>query len=258
MKPLPGWKRLLLQALDASPKPPAVSRWNPLPSLAWWRHALRQGGILGPSPISDSTLARLWWSVHGQPAAFVDACRQRITDARRRPRPGLENLAPLLILLLLVLPHLANTSAPVSKTEMILQKPLLPGQDHDLVRWEWPEASDYPESPVATHPDPSDAAGLHGREWLQTLPPGTHGLQLMSASNPENILRFCSRQHICGQSAAIASRINGKPLWRLMFGQYPNRKQAREAVARLPESLRQLKPWPRSYASLRDPAEQAR
>ena len=260
MTSLPGWKRLLLQALEQTPIDTPDSgrthRWNPLPGLAWRRRALAEAGILNRPPLGLLHTAWLWWCSHGAADTFKSRCLAAVAGSAAS-KPSLPYLAGASLLLpagLLLLPGTATTSLSPDGRHPLLQAPRIPGNDHDRLHAGLSLASDYP---LAAFPDVSDAfyrAGLHGREWLQQRRNGTFGLQLMSASQPDNLVRFCRQHEICEQSVVIESQVDGRRIWRLLLGDYPDLKSARRAAEDLPAKLKSLGPWPRDWSSLKSGA----
>ena len=249
MNRLPGWKRLLLQALEQAAAPRPASRWNPFPAIHWHRIAHQQAGILQPSPLHSLRLAWLWWRCDDA-RSFVDACHQSVMRAKQpRQLPPVLLIWPLLAGILL-LPRLATTSITPGSHHSPLRQPIVAGLDHDLQTRQLPIASDYDRAAFRAVDDTFYRAGLHGPDWLETQGRGYYGLQLMSASRPENLVKFCRQHGICRESVVIDARIDGKPLWRLLTGRYRDRDSARAALGGLSPTLQALKPWPRPYAAL--------
>jgi len=258
MKTLPGWKRLLLQALEKTPldggSTSDFSRWNPLPALAWRERALADAGILTRSLPGRLQVIHAWWLARGRPEPFRHLCLQAVMQAHPSPaRKHLLSTAALLLpLSLMLLPKAATTSISPDPDQGILKRPLIAGGDHEGQARALPQDSDYQLAAVDDVADVFYRAGLHQQEWLHQRSPGAHGLQLISASRPENLIRFCRQHRICSRSAVIESRVDGRKVWRLLLGDYPDRPAARQAIAQLPAALRKLGPWPRQYASLLD------
>jgi hypothetical protein len=258
MKPLPGWKRLLLQALEKTPLDGGsggrFDRWNPLPALAWRERALAEAGILNRPFPGRLRVIHAWWIARGQPEPFRHHCLQAVIQAQPGPSRKylLSATALLLPLALTLLPKAATTSISPEPDPAVLKRPRITGGDHEGHSVALPLDSDYLLAAMDDVPDAFYRAGLHQLEWLQQRPAGAHGLQLISASHPENLIRFCRQHRICGSSVVIESQMNGRRIWRLLLGDYPDRPTARQAIAQLPAALRKLGPWPRRYALLLD------
>ena len=249
MNRLPGWKRLLMQALVQAAAPRPASRWNPLPAIHWHRIACRQAGILQPSPLHSLRLAWLWWRCDDA-QGFVDACHQSVIRAKQPRRLSPALLTWPLLAGILLLPRLATTSITPGSHHSPLRQPIIAGLDHDRQTRQLPIVSDYDRAAFRTVDDIFYRAGLHGTAWLETQGHGYYGLQLMSAAQPENLVRFCRRHGICRESVVVEARIDGKPIWRLLTGRYRDRDSARVALGGLSPTLQALKPWPRPYAAL--------
>ena len=99
---------------------------------------------------------------------------------------------------------------------------------------------------------PAVFSTIHGEEWLRRQTKGSYVLQLMSASAESTIEKLIKRHSKMGDGFAgyTSYTKSGKPRYMLVYGPYPNRKAAAEAVSRLPSELKSLKPWPRSIAGI--------
>ena len=95
-----------------------------------------------------------------------------------------------------------------------------------------------------------NAMGLHDTNWLLKQKNTEWTLQLLGAREPETLLSF-SRQHALTDNAAwYKTWLKGKPYYVLVYGNYPDRDQARDAIATLPENLQSIKPWAKSIKSV--------
>ena len=100
-----------------------------------------------------------------------------------------------------------------------------------------PAAAPSPARPPAPASGPRDAAW-----WLQQ-DPGRFTIQLF-ISRLESGARDFVRRHKLGDTAGIVrTRKNGEPRFTVLYGLYPNRAAAQQAVSRLSPALRKLKPW---------------
>lgn len=110
-----------------------------------------------------------------------------------------------------------------------------------------------PRAAAATPADEAPA-GLWDTAWIQRRPPEHFTLQILASHSKRNIEAFVQQHGLGGKAVAFASQRNGAAFYALIIGDYPDRQHAERAIARLPASLRQLKPalkpWIRSFASI--------
>ncbi|MGD2117694.1 MAG: AAA family ATPase [Chromatiales bacterium] len=94
--------------------------------------------------------------------------------------------------------------------------------------------------------------GYKSTEWLLDQPDSHFSLQLLAVSREAGIREFVKRHNLRGDLVMLRYRRNGAVLFALLYGNYPSRETALAAVPGLPKSLKNIKPWPRSVASVRD------
>ena len=93
---------------------------------------------------------------------------------------------------------------------------------------------------------------IRGPAWLRAQPTGTYFLQLINASDIYNVKALLkqlnsSKDRLAGYTNFTPS---GKPRYLLLYGEYPDRDSASAAIARLPNQIRSIPPWPRSLAGV--------
>jgi DamX protein len=94
--------------------------------------------------------------------------------------------------------------------------------------------------------------GMHNADWLLKQTGSDWTLQLLGARDPETLLSF-SRQHNLGSAAVwYKTWLDQQPYYVIVYGRYSSRDNAREAIAKLPEKLRAIKPWAKSMKSAQD------
>jgi DamX protein len=80
--------------------------------------------------------------------------------------------------------------------------------------------------------------------------PEHYCFQLGVISNLDNIEHFL-RKHILTGKVKVANILRGGQHYHyLLMGEFAERTAAADAIASLPESLRQIKPWPRTFGDL--------
>ncbi len=108
-----------------------------------------------------------------------------------------------------------------------------------------------PAKPAATAAAPAD---LWDHGWIERQPADYFTLQILASHSKRNIEAFARQHGLLGMAVAFTSRRNGRPFYALIIGSYPDRRQAQQAISRLPPGLQQLKPalkpWIRRFASI--------
>jgi len=89
-----------------------------------------------------------------------------------------------------------------------------------------------------------------GSDWLNSRSKGRYTLQLVGSRNRASVEKFV-RDHKIAQPYAIFERkLDGRPWYSLVAGDYPDRDSAAAARERLPESLARSGVWPRTFESI--------
>jgi len=95
-----------------------------------------------------------------------------------------------------------------------------------------------------------DKMGLQNAEWLKTQNSQNWTLQLLGARDPETLLKFAQRNQLSANAAWYKTWLTSKPYYVLVYGSYSSRETARNAINGLPQQLRSLKPWAKSFNSV--------
>ncbi|SDS81313.1 DamX protein [Halopseudomonas litoralis] len=120
-----------------------------------------------------------------------------------------------------------------------------------------PEPAVKPEAaaPVAA-PAPAPAVtarkagAYHQADWYRQRATSEYALQLLGSRSRQAALDFIGAQTGVADLGYFETLHEGKPWFVVTQGAYAGRSQAQQGAARLPESLRKLKPWPRSIGSI--------
>lgn len=110
--------------------------------------------------------------------------------------------------------------------------------------------------PVTTSKRTTASAGvfsdIHGANWLRRQPAKNYMLQLISASAEKTIVDVIARYPDLRDGLAGYTRYtkSGKPRYMLMYGPFSSRSAATSGIGKLPEELKSLKPWPRSFSGI--------
>ncbi len=80
--------------------------------------------------------------------------------------------------------------------------------------------------------------------------PQQYTVQLIGSSSEAAVIRFIRKHGIEKESAYYSTMRNGQPWFTVVYGSYPSREVAHQAVQRLPPSLRNASPWLRSFRDI--------
>lgn len=107
---------------------------------------------------------------------------------------------------------------------------------------------------VAQTPAPAPAAAssstTHGADWYRAREPGRYVLQVLGSQTSDAARAFIGDHPGVADLGFFETTHQGKPWFVVTQGNYTDRQQAQQAVSRLPESMRQGNPWPRSMADI--------
>jgi DamX protein len=111
--------------------------------------------------------------------------------------------------------------------------------------------------PVQTAPTPPAVASNRSEwfqpSWLTVAAANQYTVQILGARDENNLIEFAQSQNLSSnQFGYVETSVDGRPWFVLLMGSYPTNAAAREAIAALPETLRERGPWPRTIGSVRD------
>lgn len=252
----PTWKRLLKRSLITTPVPVGARGYcSPWCIQRFIYQALSDAGIENRSPFSPLAVLRIWLQSRGKPAAVRSLCLAQL-DAMTRPSHGFSHAYSLIavvstavLLWALLSPQTADTNFAHTGDDSILKVVIHPMADIDATEVALPLAGDYREAPYS--PGIRNTSGLAGSQWILQQPAERYTLQLLSASQLSGLEKFCQRHDICRQAAYYRTTLDGSPLYRLLYGQYPSNKAAQTALKQLPDELRAMSPWSRQFQQIR-------
>lgn len=112
-----------------------------------------------------------------------------------------------------------------------------------------PSANQPALKPVKVEEQSSTAAFTSDERYLLSLPASHYTLQLVGSKSPDGVRDFANR-HKDSKIIVFRQRLNTKPWYVAVTGDYPNQEQATTALAGLPKALRELKPWARPLSKV--------
>jgi len=252
-----SWQKLIIQAFDEIKAP--ADRCGLLCLYSYIYQALNHAGIANRSPFNCWQILRIHLQAKGNGTVMRTLCQQALLQMDK-PKPGfysnslLSEYLAVSLLLIALIPQTATTFRSPLNSVSILQLKPQPMEDLDSFNMSLPYHSDYQfaanqflDQPVIYERD----HGLFGRDWIRHQQDRHYSLQLISTSNPDNLIAFCEKHNICSDSAYYASRVKGKHVYRLVYGCFDSHQAALLAKAKLSASLQQLKPWARQFKQIK-------
>lgn len=88
-------------------------------------------------------------------------------------------------------------------------------------------------------------------QWVDEQPPGSYTVQLLAVENVESLQAVISKHNLQSKAFSVKTERQGHDWYPLLWGEFPNRAAATEAIKGLPPKLQKGGAWVRSIASLR-------
>ena len=86
--------------------------------------------------------------------------------------------------------------------------------------------------------------------WVLSQSPNSYTLQIGSVVNEQDMVNFIQQNNIESDTAYIRVNINGITRYNALYGVYDDYNEANDAIAELPRSIRNIKPWVRNFGVL--------
>ncbi|MEW7998628.1 MAG: AAA family ATPase [Candidatus Thiodiazotropha endolucinida] len=96
-----------------------------------------------------------------------------------------------------------------------------------------------------------EAGGDTAAIWVMSRSPDSYTLQLIAVENLASLQRYIDSNSLTGKTHTLQMTRNGKPLYALLWGEFPDRESAQKAVSALPSRIQKTGVWARSFASLK-------
>lgn len=98
-------------------------------------------------------------------------------------------------------------------------------------------------------PSPATSSVSFSVAWYRAQPAGHYALQILGTRSEQSAKSLVQQY---GANYRYFSKAHqGKPLYVVTYGSFASRAEAQKALASLPAKLRAEKPWPKSFASIR-------
>jgi hypothetical protein len=102
--------------------------------------------------------------------------------------------------------------------------------------------------PVISPPPVIDP--LNKADWIRTRPANHYTLQLLGVEQLQSLKDFVARHGLEEKAYYYETRRKGKPWYPLLWGDYPDKKSALEAIENLPPEIQRQGYWIRQFRDL--------
>jgi DamX protein len=101
---------------------------------------------------------------------------------------------------------------------------------------------------------------IRREDWILSQNSKLYTIQIMGVSNESSLIDFIEKNQLLEQNeiAYYQTTFRGKPWFQLLFGVYPDKKEALSAAMELPENLRKSTPWIRGISKIQKSIRGAR
>lgn len=106
------------------------------------------------------------------------------------------------------------------------------------------------KEPKANSAAAVDAKLPASTKHLLTVAPSSYGLQLLGLSNVAAVNRFIANNQLAGKANYYRTVRDGKEWYVVIYGEFKSPAEAKAAAAKLSATIKDLKPWVRSYKAI--------
>jgi len=138
--------------------------------------------------------------------------------------------------------------APAHATAPATGKPVAPATKPAPAPVQVATAKPAPAAAAAAKPAVAAAKPAAGGSWYAGQTPGNYVVQILGTSSEATAQSFVNEQG--GQYRYFKKTLQGKPLYVVTYGSFPDRAAALAAIKVLPAKVQAGKPWPRTVASI--------
>ena len=111
-----------------------------------------------------------------------------------------------------------------------------------------PQQEKMPVKKVKTQLTSNKSNGLYGQTWIKQQDKNHFTLQLLGTHQKNTLPKYIKKHALKNDAATFKTQRNNKDWFTLIYGQYPTKAAAQQAVNQLPKGV--AKPWIRSFASI--------
>ncbi len=103
---------------------------------------------------------------------------------------------------------------------------------------------------AATAPAAASTTTGEGKTWLLAQNPDDYTLQLLATRDEDLMRAYLDKHRLTGQATYFAFQRDGKQWYAAVYGAYPGKSQAQNAVATLPPGVGKNPPWIRQFGGI--------
>lgn len=92
--------------------------------------------------------------------------------------------------------------------------------------------------------------GIKDHDWIAAQDPQQYTLQLIGFGSEMAAISYIHDNHLESQAAFYSTMRAGRPWFGVVYGTFPNKDAARQALRRLPSALSGASPWVRSFGEI--------
>lgn len=92
--------------------------------------------------------------------------------------------------------------------------------------------------------------GIKGHSWIAAQDPQQFTVQLIGFGNETAAVRYIHNNHLESQAAYYSTMRSGRPWFAVIYGRFPSRDAAHQALERLPSAQRNASPWVRRFRDI--------
>jgi len=107
-----------------------------------------------------------------------------------------------------------------------------------------------PAAAAATAPAVAGTTTGGGKTWLLAQNPEDYTLQLLATHDEDLMRAYLDKHQLTGQATYFAFQRDGKQWYAAVYGAYPGKSQAQNAVATLPPDVGKGPPWIRQFGGI--------
>lgn len=142
-----------------------------------------------------------------------------------------------------VTPPPVASAAPVQPVEPAPSKPAPVAKPAPV-----PQVAVAKPAPVPAKPADKPVSKATGGNWYTAQAPSSYVVQIFGTSSESAAQSYVREQG--GEYRYFKKTLQGKPLFVVTYGSFPNRAAAVAAIKNLPAKVQAGKPWPRTVASV--------
>lgn len=233
--------------IDSSAKPPLPGAKD---STAPSRTATEEKkGLPQPSQTATHTTTAAPLATTPPPKAFPSkpaASLEQTAPATQPSAPPPQEMAPAAPAAESASPATATSMPPPETASTTITEPTVATAPPQAITSSPAEVTVADHAQAAKQPENA----IKGRDWIAAQDPQRFTVQLLGGVSETAVVRFIHKHSIEQQAAYYSVTHNGQPWFSVVYGSFPSRDAAHQALLGLPSSLRKASPLIRSFRDI--------